>query len=174
MRSTYQNQNSLQRKGPLRVGLQKVKLPSLRSEARHLKVQHFNYFFHRPPFPPPPIYLSLVVEGFVCINKMGGETTLQRGVWAKRSQPIRACIGGLAGPPKPEGQGKEARSMCFLKTKFFQCFPPKEGSTKKNTLPPPELAQAPPTSITYVYVNDVGGSPEPEVKQMYIYTYIFA
>jgi len=40
-------------------------------------VQHFNYFFHRPPFPPPPppIYLSLVVEGFVCINKMGGETT---------------------------------------------------------------------------------------------------
>jgi len=58
----------------------------------------------------------------------------------------------MQGPPKPEGQGKEARSMCFFKKTrllklFFKSFSYRKPELelalkkiKKNTLPPPELA----------------------------------
>ena len=37
--------------------------------------------------PPPPIYLSLVVEGFVCINKMGGGGGKKRKGGAATTRP---------------------------------------------------------------------------------------
>ena len=72
--------------------------PSLRSEARYLKVQHFKmfYFFHRPPTPfflPPFTYHSLPLP--LSSEREGGEKRVISKWGEKEGGSVEGGRGGL-------------------------------------------------------------------------------